>query len=47
MKITIRELMNLGLWDRYCQDTGTNEWALNEGLIDKDTEVEWILKDNQ
>lgn len=41
MKITTtpRELLDKGLWDRYCQLTGTNEWALNEGLMDSSQEV--------
>lgn len=47
MKITVRELMDLGLWERYCKDTGTNEWALNEGLIDENKEIEWIIKENK
>ena len=44
MKITVRELFKLGLWERFCDETGTNVWAVNEGLIDRDTEVEWELK---
>lgn len=43
MKATVSELIELGLWERYCEDTGTNEWAINEGLIDSETELEWEL----
>jgi hypothetical protein len=32
--ITARELTDKGLWMRYCEITGTNEWAVNEGLLD-------------
>lgn len=45
MKVTVRELIQLNLWDKYCDDTGMNIWAVNEGLIDKDVELEWLLKD--
>lgn len=44
MKVTVRELFDLGLWERYCQETGTNEWAVNEGLIGYGEEVEWKVK---
>jgi len=33
IRMTIKELMDRGLWDEYCKLTGTNEWAVNEGLI--------------
>ena len=44
MKISVRELFTLGLWNKYCEETGTNEWAVNEGLISKDEIVEWEPK---
>lgn len=31
---TPRELMKKGLWDKYCEMSGTNPWAVNEGLMD-------------
>ena len=46
MGISIREIIALNLWDRYCKETGTNEWAINEGLLDKDEIVKWELKEH-
>lgn len=34
MKVRVRELLESGLWSRYCEASGTNEWAVNEGLLD-------------
>ncbi|MCK5016469.1 MAG: hypothetical protein KAS32_05285 [Candidatus Peribacteraceae bacterium] len=31
---TARELMDKGLWDKYCELSGMNPWAVNEGLDD-------------
>jgi len=31
--MTPRELIERDLWEEYCQFTGTNEWAVDEGLI--------------
>lgn len=47
MKITItaRELMDRGVWMEFCRLTGTNEWCVNEGQADGDTE--FSLTDNQ
>ena len=47
MKIKIREIFELGLWERYCKETGTNEWAVNEGLIGNEDDVEWGLTQAQ
>jgi hypothetical protein len=40
MQVTIEEIFNLSLWDRYCRITGTNEWAVNEGRLDRKDTVE-------
>lgn len=40
ISITVRELFDKGLWLDYCKTTGTNEWAVNEGLLGDDDEVE-------
>lgn len=40
MKITVREIFDMGLWEEFCEITGTNEWAVNEGLVDYDEEME-------
>lgn len=45
MITTPHELLLLGLWERYCKETGTNEWAINEGLIDPNTKIEWEIED--
>lgn len=34
--ITVGELVDKGVWLNYCELTGTNEWSINEGLIDSD-----------
>lgn len=34
--ITAEELINIGLWDRFCDKRGINVWAINEGLMDED-----------
>lgn len=47
MKTTAHELLRLGLWDKYCEQTGTNVWAVNEGLLDGDEEIEWEMKDER
>jgi len=40
IKMTARELMDTGLWQDFCEETGMNEWAMAEGLLDSDDEVE-------
>lgn len=37
--ITVRELFNKGIWEKYCSLTGVNEWAVKEGLLDKSEKV--------
>jgi len=41
MKIvtTPHELMELRLWERYCDLHDTNMWAVNEGLLGPDDEI--------
>jgi hypothetical protein len=34
MRLTAKELMDRGVWQEYCDLTGTNEWAISEGLMD-------------
>ena len=40
MKITPIEAMELGIWQIVCDKAGINPWAVNEGLIDPDKEIE-------
>lgn len=37
--ITIGEIRDHGLWQEYCELTGTNEWAVSEGLLESDQEI--------
>ena len=43
MKITPQELIDLGLWEQYCRETGTNVYAVKEGL-DANQELIWDRK---
>lgn len=38
--MTANELIDAGYWDEYCEITGTSEWAVNEGRMGGDEEVE-------
>lgn len=40
MKATPYELIELGLWERYCNQFGVSVWAVSEGQIDEDTELD-------
>ncbi len=40
MKATVREIMEAGLWERVCEIEGINPWAVNEGLMGDDHEIE-------
>ena len=44
MKITAAELFKLGLWERFCKETGMSEWAVNEGQLPIDEVLTWELK---
>ena len=41
--VTVRYIMDAGLWERICDVNGINPWALNEGLCDYNTEIEISL----
>jgi hypothetical protein len=40
ISMTASELIDSGLWDEYCTLTYTNEWAVNEGLMDGDESLQ-------
>jgi len=40
MKITPREALLLGIWGEVADVKGINVWAIKEGLIDEDEEIE-------
>lgn len=39
MRVTFGQLMDDGLWERFCEITGTNPWCMNERLASPDEEV--------
>lgn len=41
IKITVREAFNKHIWDKVCQMRGLNEWAVAEGLMSSDEELEF------
>lgn len=34
--LTVRQIMDLGLWEQVCEYKGWNKWILNEGQIQED-----------
>ena len=43
--VTVRDLFDKGVWMEYCDITGTSEWAVKEGRMNSDDEIE--LTDEQ
>lgn len=41
IKLTVRSIMNLGLWGRLCEYKGWDKLIVSEGLISLDSEVEF------
>lgn len=39
IQVTVREIMDRGAFMKYCELTGTSEWAVNEGQLDSDETV--------
>jgi len=39
--MTVKQIMDLGLWDKVCKYKGWDIWILNEGKIDSSEEVEF------
>jgi len=39
--MTVKQIMDLGLWDKVCEYKGWDVWILNEGKIDSLEEVEF------
>lgn len=31
IKMRVKDIMKLGLWDEYCHQSGMSVWAVNEG----------------
>ena len=40
MKVTFGEMLDRGLWDKFCSITGVSLWAVNEGLASRKSEYE-------
>ena len=40
MDVTVREIFDAGLWDDYCNASGTSDWGPDEGPIQDDTVLE-------
>ena len=38
--ITVRELIDMGIWEKVCDMKGINPYALSEGLMSEDEEIE-------
>lgn len=38
--VPVNELLDRSLWQEFCEATGTNEYAVNEGQIDSNTSLE-------
>ncbi len=36
IKITFGELLDKGIWDDFCNETGVNPYCMAEGLADRD-----------
>lgn len=41
VKMTVRQIKDLGLWEKVCDYKGINPWGINEGLIDYDDIIEF------
>jgi len=39
--MTVKQIMDLGLWDKVCEYKSWDVWVLNEGKIDSSDEVEF------
>ena len=42
IEATPSELMDMGLWEEYCEDQGINPWIVKEGLMKSDHKITWI-----
>lgn len=42
--MTVRQIVDLGLWDKVCDYKGWNSWILNEGRIDENEDVTFDSK---
>src|ERR1041385_1092991 len=47
IKVTAGFLLDSGKWDDWCEMSGTSEWAVKEGLMDRNEEIELTLEQAQ
>ena len=45
--VTVIEAITYGFWDALCTLKDMNAWAVNEGLMDTDEEIELSLEEAQ
>lgn len=41
VSMTVKQIKDLGLWDKVCEYKGINPWAINEGIMDYDDIIEF------
>ena len=41
VKMTVKQCMDLNLWNKYCVWSGCNPYAINEGLVNYDDVIEF------
>lgn len=41
VELTVKQIINLGLWEKVCDYRGWNTWILNEGKMDENETVEF------
>lgn len=41
VKMTVKQIMELGLWDEVCEYKGINPYAINEGLMEYNDIIEF------
>jgi len=39
LELTAREIVDLGIWEEYCNWSGMSLWAFKDGQIQDDTEI--------
>ncbi len=44
IKVTAAEILQSGSWLDFCNERGINEWAINEGLMDREQEFELTVE---
>jgi hypothetical protein len=45
ISISLGELLDKGLWDKFCKLKGWNDWCINEGLASSDDVVTLTIEE--